>query len=247
MLRRVSRYTHLPLAAASILLLVAIIAWLLVHRMRGLDPGWPGGTRSPDVVTIPATQPEPAPTTPSLPGPPADPERAGRSTGRPTPVRAAAALAGEQYVLESGPFTAPEVADAVEDRLNRLGHATVRFRKQDATRFYVVALSGFASREEAQEAARQLGHGTVAEGTETAEVVVARLPSLGEAVSAARPLRERGFEVRVTEALAPTVIYHLRYGRFDKRADAQTLRDELARDGIRSRVLGIQASVFKSR
>jgi len=69
---------------------------------------------------------------------------------------------------------------------------------------------------------------------------VDRLPSLGEAIAAARPLRARGFEVRVSEALSQAAIYFLRYGQFSTRAQAQALRNELARGGIKSRVVKVR-------
>jgi hypothetical protein len=59
-------------------------------------------------------------------------------------------------------------------------------------------------------------------------------------VAAARPLRARGFEVRVSEALAPSGEYHLRYGQFTRRADAQAYREALARRGIASRVVKVR-------
>ena len=246
MLRFASRYTHVPLAVASVVLLLAAITWLLVRRMEGWDSPWSLGAPAPGVVTLPATPPDAAPVVPDRRRTPSGRSPAARPASTRDPGgRVPGAV--ERYVLESGPYASPDGADEVEDRLSRLGHATVRFRKQDDHRLYVVTLSGFASREEATEATRLLGRGTVVDGAEPAEVVVSRLPSLGDAVAAARPLRARGFEVHVTEALAPTVIYHLRYGRFEKRADAQALHDELVRSGIRSRVVLVQTPPGQSR
>ena len=67
-----------------------------------------------------------------------------------------------------------------------------------------------------------------------------RHASLSAAVAAARPLRARGLEVRVGEALAPNGQYHIRYGQFARRADAQAYREALARRGITSRVVKVR-------
>jgi hypothetical protein len=116
----------------------------------------------------------------------------------------------------------------------------VRFRKEDTTRLYVVTATGFFSTDEARQAVRELGRGTVVEEAGIVEVILGRHPSLAEAVAAARPLRARGFEVRVNEALAPGTQYHIRYGQFSRRADAQAYREALAQRGIRSRVVKVR-------
>ena len=133
-----------------------------------------------------------------------------------------------------------ETADRLEGELNRLGHSTVRFRKEDTARLFVVTATGFASADEARQAVRELGRGTVVEEAGITEVVLGRHPSLAAAVAAARPLRARGFEVRVSEALAPNGQYHIRYGQFARRADAQAYREALARRGITSRVVKVR-------
>jgi hypothetical protein len=235
----ISRYTHVPLAAASVVVLAAVILWLLAYRLGGPWPRWLGlAPPSPSVVAIPSSpdarenavpperapgpgQPEtPLPGTPVVPRPPP-----------PTP---------ERYALESGPFPPGEAADRLEGELNRLGHATVRFRKEDTMRLFVVTATGFASSDEARQAARELGRGAVVEEAGIPEVVLGRHPSLAAAIAAARPLRARGFEVRVSEALAPSGQYHLRYGQFTRRADAQAYREALSRRGIVSRVVKVR-------
>jgi hypothetical protein len=237
-----SRYSHVPLAAVCMLLVLAALTWLIIQRLDGWDPPW---------ETTPSI-PAPIPTTSDGSPPPSPPLEPPIAAG-PRPARAAldqrleSAPPVARFVIESGPFGSTEVADRMEERLNRLGHATIRFRQQDTTRLYVVSLTGFAAREEALETAQQLGRGSVMDGPDGPEVVVAQLHSLGEAVAAARPLRARGLDVRVTEALAPIVIYHLRYGRFARRADAQTLREELAREGIPGRVVSLVPPVIRAR
>jgi len=229
------RYTHVPLAAVSVLLLLGAIVGLVVYRVGGWDPPWHFGPPAPGVVALAPSGSEGS----------AAPSVRARIEQRSTPADPAASPA--HFVLESGPFPSPEVADRTEEQLNRLGHPTVRFRQQDSTRLYVVSLTGFAGRDEALEAARQAGRGSVVDGPEGPEVVVAQLASLGEAVAAARPFRTRGIDVRVTEALAPIVVYHLRYGRFERRVEAQALREELAREGIPSRVVGVPAPLLRAR
>jgi hypothetical protein len=216
--------------------LAVVIAWLLVDRLDVPWPRWPGWSiPAPSVVAIPAIS-DPAPGT-------APAERRAESPppppGAPLESRPPAPLL-ERYTLESGPFTPGEAADRVEAELNRLGHATVRFRKEDTTRLFVVTATGFLSTEEARQAVRELGRGTVVEDGGVPEIVLGRHPSLAEAVAAARPLRARGFEVRVNEALAPGSQYHIRYGHFAQRADAQAYRDALAERGIRSRVVKVR-------
>lgn len=210
------RSTRVTLASVSVLPLLVTIAWLLIPRIDGV-------TRvSPVLLT-------------DLAGPV---EAAAARARRDSPARAPDT--SEKYVLESGPFTALEAADRLEDQLNHLGYATTRFRKQDVTRLYVVTATGFASPDEAERAARQLGRGAVVRAGGAPEVRVDRLPSLGEAIAVARPLRARGIEVRVSEGVSPTVVYHIRYGRFGKRADAETLSRDLARSGVKSRVVQIR-------
>jgi hypothetical protein len=234
MRRLVSRYTHVPLAAASVVVLAVVIAWLLVDRLGSPWPGW--SLPAPSVVAIPATPESAGGATPA--DRPPEPPPPAVSTLPPEPRPPAPPL--ERYTLESGPFTPGDAADRVEGELNRLGHATVRFRKEDTTRLFVVTATGFLSSEEARQAVRELGRGVVVEDAGGAEVVLGRHPSLAEAVAAARPLRARGFEVRVNEALAPGSQYHIRYGQFAQRADAQAYREALAQRGIRSRVVKVR-------
>src|SRR5262245_15373871 len=238
MRRLISRYTHVPLAAASVVVLSALIVWLVVDRLGGSGVRWRGlATPPPSVVAIPAGPdggegaiPERAPGS----GQPAAPPVAAPVVPRPpTPP-------SDRYALESGPFPAGDTLDHLEGELNRLGHATVRFRKEDTTRLFVVTATGFASTEEARQAARDIGRGTVVEEAGVPKVVLGRHPSLAAAVAAARPVRARGFEVRVSEALVPSGEYHLRYGQFARRADAQAYREALARRGIVSRVVKVR-------
>jgi len=242
MLRRVPRYAHVPAAIVSVLLLFAVIAWLLARRGDGLwDPGLRlAGPVAPVVSLSPEPQ-EASPLAPAVAARAAPEPAAATPDRRRTPEATPPLPAADRYALESGPFGSPELADRVEDRLNGMGHATIRFRKQDPTRLYVVALTGFPSGEEAERAVRELGRGAVVDiAGGASEVLVAQLPTLGEAVAAARPLRARGFQVRVSEALSPALIYHVRYGQFGTRAEAQARSDELTRSGIRSRVVKVR-------
>jgi hypothetical protein len=236
MRRLISRYTHVPLAVASVVALMAVIAWLLADRLGGAWPPWRGLTAPlPSVVAIPAS-PEAGDTV-------APAERAPGAGGSAPPVPVVPrppTPPAERFALESGPFSPGEAIDQLEGELNRLGHATVRFRKEDTARLFVVTATGFGSLEEARQAVRELGRGTVVGEAGGPEVVLGRHPSLAAAVAAARPLRARGFEVRVTEALAPSGQYHLRFGQFVRRADAQAYREALARRGIQSRVVKVR-------
>jgi SPOR domain len=228
----ISRYTHVPLGAASVVLLAAVIAWLLVDRPW---PRWRGlSSPLPTVVAVPAV-PDAADGVPSerAPGP-------GQPEPPPAPVARPPAPTPERWALESGPFHAGEAMDKLEAELNGLGHATVRFRKEDTATLFVVTATGFASADEARQAVREIGRGTIVEEAGTSEVILGRHTSLAAAVAAARPLRARGFEVRVSEALAPSGEYHLRYGQFTRRADAQAYREALARRGIASRVVKVR-------
>jgi SPOR domain len=237
MRRLVSRYTHVPLAAASVIVLALVIAWLLFDRLGGPWPQWRGfSIPTPSVVAVPAIPDSGGGASPAERAPESFPPMASNAPPEPRPP----APALERYALESGPFTPGDAADRVEGEVNRLGHATVRFRKEDTTRLFVVTATGFLSSDEARQAVRELGHGTVVEEAGIAEVIVGRHPSLAEAVAAARPLRARGFEVRVNEALAPGSQYHIRYGQFARRADAQAYREALAQRGIRSRVVKVR-------
>ena len=234
----ISRYTHVPLAAASVVVLVALIAWLLADRLGAPWPRWPRlATPPPSVVAIPGPEGgDAAAPTERAPGPGLPEAPSADASVAPRPP----APAPERYALESGPFPPGEAADRLEAELNRLGHATVRFRKEDTTRLFVVTATGFASSDEARQAVRELGRGTVVEEAGVPEVVLGRHPSLAAAVAAARPVRARGFEVRVSEALAPSGQYHIRYGQFARRADAQAYREALARQGIVSRVVKVR-------
>jgi hypothetical protein len=235
----ISRYTHVPLAAASVVVLAAVIAWLLVDRLGGQWPRWRGlAAPPPSVVAIPAVPDASEGAAPAKRAP--GPGRAETpASGAPTAPRPPIPTP-EQFALESGPFPAGEAADRLEAELNRLGHVTVRFRKVDTARLFVVTATGFASTDEARQAVREIGRGTVVEESGNPEVVLGRHPSLAAAVAAARPLRARGFEVRVSEALAPSGQYHIRYGQFARRADAQAYREALARRGIVSRVVKVR-------
>jgi cell division protein FtsN len=229
-----SRYTHVPLAAASVVLLLAAIGALLLVRFGGTWPPWRSLTApAPSVVAIPAASESGLPAA----GEPAAGAAAPRGEA-PRPARPPREAA--PFALEAGPFSSGEAADRVEAELNRLGHSTVRFLRQDTTRLFVVTATGFASPEEARAAVRAVGRGTVLEEDGVVQVSLGRHPSLAEAVAAARPLRARGFEVRVTEALAPVVRYHVRYGQFARRTDAEAYREALARRGIQSRVVKVR-------
>ena len=234
----ISRYTHVPLAAASVVVLAVVIGWLLLDRLGGPWPQWRGfATPPPSVVAIP-----PGPET----GDRATSTERTPEAGRPAPAPGVPVTprfppqAAELYALESGPFAPGEAADRLEGELNRLGHATVRFRREDTARLFVVTATGFASSDEARQAVREIGRGTVVEEGGIPEVVLGRHASLAAAVAAARPLRARGFEVRVSEALVPSGQYHIRYGQFARRADAQAYREALARRGIVSRVVKVR-------
>ena len=234
-----SRYTHVPLAAASVVALVVVITWLLTDRLAGPWPRWWGlAAPPPAVVAVPA-----APETTDKTAPPERPPGPGQPDATAANVAvppSPPAPTPERYALESGPFPPGEAADRLEAELNRLGHSTVRFRKEDTARVFVVTATGFASVDEARQAARDLGRGTVVEEAGVPEIVLGRHPSLAAAVAAARPVRSRGFEVRVSEALAPNGQYHIRYGQFARRADAQAYREALARRGIVSRVVKVR-------
>jgi hypothetical protein len=103
-----------------------------------------------------------------------------------------------------------------------------------------VAVPGFASAEEAARTVGELGRGVVVPGEDGTDIVVDRLLSLGEAVTTARRLRERGIEVRLSEGVSPTMIYHIRYGQFESRSEADLLGRRLAEEGIRSRVVKVR-------
>lgn len=243
------RYAHVSLGLVSVLLVVAIIAWLLERHLDVLwDPALRIATPMPAAVTL-ATTPTSAAAAPA-PDPPAREEAPPAAPVAPAPVSAPEAPpavaartvpppAPPRYVLESGPFTTAEAADRVEDQLNHLGYPTVRFRKQEVRRLYVVTLVGFPSVREARRAAADLGRGTVVEGEDGAELQVERFLSLGDAIAVARPVRDRGYEVRVDEDRSPAVIYHVRYGQFSSQAAAEARGEELALFGVASRVVKV--------
>jgi SPOR domain len=235
----ISRYTHVPLAAASVVVLAVVITGLLAYRFAGPWPRWRGlAAPSPSVVAVPAAPDVADSAAPAERAP--GPGQAGTPAASVPILPRPAAPVPERYALESGPFAPGEAVDRLEGELNRLGHSTVRFQKEDTARVFVVAATGFASADEARQAARTLGRGTVVEEAGVPEVVLGRHPSLAAAVAAARPIRTRGFEVRVSEALAPNGQYHIRYGQFARRADAQAYREALARRGIVSRVVKVR-------
>ena len=234
----VRRYAHVPLGLVCLFALVALILWLLEQRV---DAPWGSTalTQAPHqtAVPIPAGSPD-ASGAPAADSTPDAPSSAPASA--PPAVPTGPVLAdGERYALESGPFTSPESADAREEELNRLGFATIRFRKQDLSRFYVVAASGFASTEVARRVADEVG-GAVVAGADGPELVLPRFPSLREAVAAARMLKTRGAEPRVIEEASPTVIYHIRYGQFTSQAAARSRSEELARLRLENRVVKVR-------
>jgi hypothetical protein len=225
-----SRYTHVPLAALSLAVLLAVIAGLLAHRLGGpWGSWWPLARPMPSVVAIPAETPG---------------DREAEGAAEAVAAASVGALLrprpAPQYALESGPLPSHQAADDVEAELNRLGHVTVRFLKEDTTRVFVVTAGGFPSAEEAHRAARELGRGRVVEEAGVSEVVLGRYPALAEAVAAARPLRLRGLDVRVSEAVASTALYHIRYGQFARRDDAQAYLEALERRGIRGRIVKVR-------
>lgn len=236
-------YAHVPLALVSVLLMVFLIAGLLGRRVDGvwdsaLRIGTPVGTpvaitparaAPPRVLELaPAPEPSASPVAIAVPS---------------LPVRVelpAAAAPSNRYVLESGPFLTAEVADRVEDQLNQLGYATVRFRTQKVRRLYRVVLTGFASAAEARRAVAHVGRGTVVTGDEGPAVLVERYFSLREAVAAGRALRARNLQVRVDQDLGPAVIYHVRYGQFGTETAAEARSEELAALGLASQVVKVR-------
>ena len=247
------RYAHVPLGLVSVLLVVSLIAWLLERTVDGVwDPALRIATPLPAAVTItippgPATLANAAvpegPPLATLPEPPVVPAPLLAAPEPPAPLAEPPAPPPppvERYVLESGPFTSSEAADRIEDQLNRLGFSTVRFRKHEMRRLYVVAAIGFPSAREARRAAGDLGRGSVVEGEDGVELLVDRLASLHEAIASGRALRARGFDVRLEEDLSPAVIYHLRYGQFASQAAADTRSGELALFGLASRTVKVR-------
>ena len=248
MLGSVRRYAHVPLGGVILLLIVVVIAWLLERRVDGVwDPALRIAVPVPPAVTIAPSPSEVGPavaatheasTLPVTLGTEPDPIPRVEE-----PVRAAAVAPAEpapQYVLESGPFTSSVVADRLEDQLSRLGYPTIRFRKQEVMRLYVVVATGFDSTQKARRAAAELGRGSVVEVDGAAQVLLDRATSLGEAIAVARPVRARGYEVRVEEKMAPAVIYHIRYGQFDTQAESEARREALAPLGVQSRVVKVE-------
>ncbi len=241
-----TRYTHVPLGLVSVLLVVTIIAWLLERQVEVWDPAFRIAAPVPAAVTLAAG---PSPAAAALPEPVPVPEAAPPAPSSPPPALDVAPVAppppapaapAERYALESGPFVSAEAADRIEDQLNHLGYATVRFRKQEVRRLYVVSVVGLGSARDARRAAGEIGRGTVVEGEEGVVIQVDRLPSLGEAVVAARTVRARGFEVRVDEDLGPAVIYHVRYGQFPSQIEAEARGEELALFGLTGRVVKVK-------
>src|SRR5262245_52762822 len=160
----ISRYTHVPLAAASVVVLAAVIAWLLVYRLAGPWPrSWGLTAPPPSVVAVPAAPDVADSATPSERAP--GPGEPGASAASVLPAPRPASPTPERYALESGPFPAGETVDRLEGELNRLGHSTVRFRKEDTARVFVVTATGFATVDEARQAVRDLGRGTVVDDT----------------------------------------------------------------------------------
>jgi len=237
----VRRYAHVPLGVVTLFVILTAIGWLVIRRVDPLRDAAPESA-SADAVLVAEAPLAPEPSRATAPDPPAaDPLPVAASARPPSPPGALRpAGPAERYALESGPFTSADLADRREDELNRLGYATVRFRKQTATRLYVVTVTGLGSVEDADRAARALGGGRVIEVDGGAEVVLDRLPSLREAVAAARAVRERGFEVQVAEDVTPTVIYHIRYGQFASPAAARARGEELARMGLENRVVKVR-------
>jgi len=241
------RYVHVPLGLVSVVLVVAVIAWLLDRHVDGLwDPAFRIAAPVPAAVTIAAVPTPaaaaPAPTPPVHDVDPPAPVPAPQPEAPPVVAVAppASLEPAERYVLESGPFGSAEAADRIEDQLNHLGYATVRFRKQEVRRLHIVTVAGFPSVREARRAAADLGRGAVVEGEDGVQLQVERFLSFGEAVAAARSVRGRGYEVRVDEDLSPTVIYHVRYGQFPTPAAAEARGEELALFGLSSRVVKVR-------
>jgi hypothetical protein len=240
------RYAHVPLGLVSVLLIVSIIAWLLERRVDGVwDPALRIAVPIPAAVTI---APAPAGAVVPPPAPPPSAAEAPAVAAAPPAETPPAALPDpppprppeERYALESGPFTSAEAADRVEDQLNRLGFATVRFRKQEVRRLYLVAAIGFPSPREARRGVSELGRGSLQETPDGPEILLDRVASLREAVGMARAIRARGFEVRIDEDVSPAVTYHLRYGQFASPAGADARSEELALFGLTSRVVKVR-------
>ena len=248
------RYAHVPLGLVSVLLIVSLIAWLLERRVDGVwDPALRIAAPVPVAVTITPVPSRAAAAVPETPPAPVAPEPPAITAAvAPVPAEPAPAPAGpstapppadppdERYVLESGPFMSADTADRVEDQLNRLGFSTVRFRKQEVRRLYVVTQVGFPSVREARRAAGELGRGSVVETEEGVELQVDRLAAIHEAIAVARAVRARGLEVRVDEDWSPAVIYHLRYGQFASQAAAGARSEELALFGLASRIVKVR-------
>ncbi len=239
------RYAHVPVGLVSMLLVIVLIAWLLERRVDGV---WEAALRMaapvPVAVTLAAVPPSVAAASPA---PPADPPLAPAASAPapapvapPSPAPPAVPADPERYVLESGPFLTADAADRVEDQLNHLGYATVRFRKQEVRRLYAVIATGFAGVRDAERAAVDLGRGAVVDGADGVELVVDRAATLGDAIAAARPVRARGLEVRIEAGPRPVVIYHVRYGQFSTQAAAEARGEELALFGLVSRVVKIR-------
>jgi hypothetical protein len=234
------RYAHVPLGMACLCLIVVTIAWLLERRVDG---GWlpaaVGAAAPPAPVVLAHAPPDPA----SMASGDAGPDGARDADIAPAPPRvlsgASEPVPLRRYALESGPLRSAEVADTREEQLNRFGYSTIRFRKHDQARSYRVA-AGFASADDARRVAGELGGGAVVEGDDTAHLVLHRLSSLREAIDAARALRARGVEPRVSEEVSPTVTYHIRYGQFTNEAAARHRREELARLGLPSQVVRVR-------
>ncbi|MBI2460034.1 MAG: hypothetical protein HYV61_00625 [Candidatus Rokubacteria bacterium] len=228
MFPRVRRYADVALGLAVVALLVLLVVAGLGRRLDGVFRPSPPRVLlpAPAEVAVPPQAPTPAT------GPATD--RPAAPGGPPAEGDASAA----RYALEAGPFLAAEAADRMEELLNRLGYATIRFRKQEVTRHYRVTVEGLDSLDGAKRVVAALGRGTIVEAPGGGgHVEVTKAASLREAVVAGRALKERGYEIRIVSTESPTTIYHVRYGQFLSEDEARGRGRELEHLGVESRVV----------
>lgn len=233
MFPRIRRYSNLSLGVVVFALLLALVTLQLGQRLEGVWGNSPPHVIAPTPFQASLSSSGPAPVQSAAPQPGRAPAAPDASTA---PARRASPT--PRYALEVGPFLAAEAADQMEDLLNRLGYATIRFRTREVTRHYRVSLEGYDSVETAKRVVADLGRGRVVQTPGGgAHVEVTKAASLKEAVAAGRALQRQGYQPRIVSTESPTVIYHVRYGQFVSESEARTRGRELELFGIESRVV----------
>ncbi len=198
--------------------------------------------------TIPATAPPVAgpPKKPESPAKPSAPQAApAKATAPPikaeaTPAAKGAAASGS-FSIQVGAMAMEENAQSLKQKLDALGFSAVIRKGTGYANRHIVTAGEPGGKREAEDLARRLNVDGFPsqivsfEGKFTPQI--GTFVNLDEAIDLARDLQKKGYRPKITSKPSTAVLYQVRTGKFDTRAEAVKRGEELKAKGFNAWVV----------